>query len=180
MDRQTSTKAARIGNARLHDLRRIFDEVCDFIATLRIPPMVLHGDLNPGNMLYADGHCQFIDWCETHVGHPLVSLQHLLLLNRPENARLKTSWDAELTDCYRTVMTEFLRQNVFDRAITFMPFLAAASSLYGRGDWFDSLAFLPPQRLARIRTLARCMDRAAHELQDLGISPHSRISVGGA
>jgi hypothetical protein len=179
MSRQTSTKVARIDDARLRDLRRTFDVVCDLIERLQIPPMVLHGDMNTGNVLYDDGYCQFIDWCETYVGHPFVTLQHLLLLNQPENARHKASWDAELIGCYRAVMTELLDPRVFDRAISSMPFFAAASALYGRGDWLESLSSLPPQRQARIRTLARCMDRATYEMRDLGNLPHRRISPGG-
>lgn len=177
MSRQTSTKAAVIDNARLRDLHRIFDAVCDFLDRLSIPPMVLHGDMNTGNVLYDDGHCQFIDWCETYVGQPLVTLQHLLLLNQPADVRLKSSWDAELIRSYRAIMTEVLDPDVFDRAITLTPLLAAASALYGRVDWLDSLSSLPPQRQARIRTLARCMDRAACELRGLETS---RVAPGGA
>jgi hypothetical protein len=96
MSRQTSTKAPVIDNARLHELHRTFDALCDSLNMLEIPPMLLHGDMNTGNVLYDDSHCQFIDWCETYVGHPFVTLQHLLLLDQPEDAWLKSKWDAEL------------------------------------------------------------------------------------
>jgi hypothetical protein len=176
MTRQTSTKAPVIDKARLHKLHLTFDALCDSLDMLEIPPMLLHGDMNTGNVLYDNGQGQFIDWCETYVGHPFATLQHLLLLNQPEDAWLKSKWDAELIDCYRAVMKEVLDPDAFDQAIATMPFLAAASSLYGRGDWFGSLSSLPAQRQARIRTLARCMDRAAYEprfgaaLQDRTVS----------
>lgn len=179
MSRQTSTKAAVIDNAQLHDLHQAFDAVCDFLVTLQIPPMVLHGDMNIGNVLYDDGRCQFVDWCETYVGHPFVTLQHLLLLNQPESARLKSSWDAELIGCYREVMKVVLDPDAFDRAMISAPLMAAASALYGRGDWLGSASSLAPRRQARIRTLARCMDRAAREPWDSGMPRQSRLASGG-
>lgn len=179
MSRQTSTRVAKLDNVRLRDLHRMFDAACDLTDRLQIPPMVLHGDMSRGNVLYHNGHCQFIDWCETYIGHPLVTLQHLLLLNQPNNVQLKASSDAELIGCYRAVMMDVLDPNVFDQAMTVTPLLAAGSALYGRGDWFDLLPSLPSERQARIRMLARCMDRAAQEAHDLGTPSLGRLSPGG-
>lgn len=179
MSQQISTNAAVIDDARLREMHRTLDDVCDFLEMLPIPPMVLHGDMNTGNVLYDDGHCQFVDWCETYVGHPFITLQHILLLNRPADVRLKPFWDAELVRSYQAIMTEGVDPDVFDRAITSTPLLAVASALYGRGDWLNSLSSLPPQRQARIRTLARYMDRAASELCESGRSLRNRIALGG-
>jgi len=44
-----------------------------------------------------------------------------------------------------------------------MPILAAASTLYGRGDWLHSPRRNDPRRQSYARSLARHMDRAARE-----------------
>ena len=81
MSLQTSTKAPQIGPGRLKELREILQRACDHAERMGIPPTILHGDMNLGNLVFTEDSCQFIDWSEGYVGHPLVTLQHLLLLN---------------------------------------------------------------------------------------------------
>jgi hypothetical protein len=174
MSLQTSTKAPRIEGERLRRLHRTFDATCDFVEEMAIPVTVLHGDMNAGNVLYDDGHCQFIDWCEAYIGYPLVTLQHLLLLNQPADVELKTSWDRTLIDRYRAVMSEVCGQDAMDQGIACMPIIAAASAMYGRGDWLRSSIAINPHRQGYVRTLARHMDQAARDTALLNVVLESR------
>ena len=163
MSLQTSTKAPRIEGERLRQLHETFDATCDFVEELAIPAMVLHGDMNAGNVLYDDGRCQFIDWSEAYIGYPLVTLQHLLLLNQPADVQLKTRWDRTLIDRYRAVMSEACGQDAMDQGIACMPMIAAASAMYGRGEWLRSSIANNSHRQVYVRTLARHMDQAARD-----------------
>jgi aminoglycoside phosphotransferase (APT) family kinase protein len=169
MELQTSTKVPRLDGASLRALQRVFDAVCEFLQSLPIPTTVIHGDMNEGNLVSGAGVCQLVDWSETYVGHPLVTLEHLLLLNNPEDSRLKEEWDKRLIQQYRSVMARICDPDILDHASICTPLLAAASAMYGRGAWLGSSIDSMPHRQPWIRTLARYMDRAAHSLQLLRI-----------
>lgn len=101
---QTSTKVPRIETKRLRELQNIFEDVCSYMGGLGLPDTVLHADMNLGNILVADERCVFIDWCEAYVGNPLVTFEHLLLLNQIEDPSLKASLRStssrDVSDCH--------------------------------------------------------------------------------
>jgi hypothetical protein len=177
MSLQTSTKVPRIEGAQLHDLRDTFDSVCEYLRTLSVPDTVLHGDMNAGNVLWGGETCQLIDWSEAYVGHPLVTLQHLLLLNGPEDSQLKSKWDRILIERYRAAMDGTIDSYAFERAIVCMPMMAAASALYGRGAWLRLPLAATLYRQSRIRTLARYMDRASRDLELQSLIRPRRVSI---
>jgi hypothetical protein len=174
MSLQTSTKAPRIAGERLRRLHQTFDATCDFVEEIAMPATVLHGDMNVGNVLYDDGHCQFIDWSEAYIGFPLVTLQHLLLLNQPSDVQLKSRWDRILIDRYRAVMSQVCGQDAMDRGIACMPMIAAASAMYERGQWLRTSLANNPRRQVYVRTLARHMDQAARDTALLSVVLESR------
>jgi hypothetical protein len=161
MNLQTSTKAPRLEKRRLQQIRAIFENVCRRMEELGLPETVVHGDLNDGNILTGLGHCQFIDWCEAYVGNPLISLQHLLLLNRVESAETSGFINRVLKERYRDVWTAMCYPEDLEVGFVYMPILAAASALYGRGDWLTTSERDETHRQAHARCLARHMDRAA-------------------
>jgi hypothetical protein len=163
MHLQVSTKAPRLEQRRLREIRATFDAVCDRMAELGLPETIVHGDLNRGNILTGVGHCQFIDWCEAYVGNPLVTLQHLLLLNKVKHREPREFINRHLKQKYRNVWAINHNPTLFDEGFVYMPILAIASTLYGRGDWLHSSQRDDPRRQSYARTLARCMDRAARE-----------------
>lgn len=169
MSLQISTKAPRVERARLQELRRLFHEICERMAALDLPDSVVHGDMNFGNILAGSGNYQFIDWCEAYVGNPLITLQHLLLLNHEKDPQLKSYIDDVLTKKYRALMLKVCDPTQIDRGLVYMPFLAAASALYGRVEWLTRSSRSDPRRQSYARTLARHMDRAAKDpaLQNL-------------
>lgn len=163
MSFQTSTKVPRIETSRLQQIRKLFEEACRRAECFEMPPTILHGDMNLGNLVFAKERCQFIDWCEGYVGHPFITFQHLLLLNSIENPIVRASVDDVLKGIYRTAMRPVCDSRQMNEGLASMPLLAAASALYGRGDWLCSDARNAPRRYAYARTIARYMDHAAQE-----------------
>jgi hypothetical protein len=162
MSFQTSIKAPRLARERIQELRALFAEVGQRLTALDLPITVVHGDMNFGNIVSGVQHCQFIDWCETYYGNPLITLQHLLMLNRVEDPTLRDSINRALRRKYRDVWAKSHDPSRFDKGFVFMPIMAIASTLYGRGCWLNTERG-DARRQAYARTLARCMDRAAQE-----------------
>lgn len=176
MQLQTSIKVPRLDSKRLRKLRGHFEAICDFLKRLSFPATVLHGDLNAGNLLQSDRHCNLIDWCEAYVGHPLVALQHLLLLNRSLGGSRDLASQRSLIRTYQVALGNVCKPEAFEGALRCMPFLAAASAVYGRGDWLRCGLPAEPDRQARIRTLARSMDRAAQDTDFLQVISGGRVA----
>lgn len=162
MTLQTSSKAPRLERARLQEIRTILENVCRRMEDLGLPETILHGDLNPGNILIGSQHCQFIDWSEAYFGNPLISLEHLLLLNKVNNPKSRDFINRSLKGCYREVWSAIVDPTLFDAGFVYMPLLAVVSSLLGRGDWLTSSQRYDALRQSYARSLARYMDRATH------------------
>ena len=158
---QTSTKAHRLERERIREVGEIFAEVCHRLLDLDLPETIVHGDLNSGNILTGAGCCQFIDWSEAYFGSPLISLQHLLLLNRSEDSQRGSLIDRLLWNRYRSAWLTVCSPSTLDAALPYMPLLAVVSSLFGRGDWLRSGHRDNSHHQKYARNLARHMDRAA-------------------
>jgi hypothetical protein len=163
MAAQASTKVPRIAAWRLRDLQSLFEDVCSYVEDLELPDAVLHGDMNLGNILIAQERCVFIDWCEAYVGNPLVTFEHLLLLNPIDDVSLKTACDQHLRDTYRTAMSRLCHPRMIDAGFACMPLIATASAIFGRGNWLRTPLRTDSRRQAYVRGIARHMDRAARE-----------------
>lgn len=161
---QTSTKAPKLGPNRIGEIRRVFEDTCMWVESQAIPTTILHNDMNLGNLAFTESGCQLLDWAEGCVGHPLVTLQHILLLNPIDDPRTKAWVNRALKDRYSLTMRGVCDPSLLELGFQFMPLLAAASALYGRGDWLHSDASRSTTRYAYSRMLARYMDRAVTEL----------------
>jgi len=158
---QTSMKADRISGARVRMLRSIFNQICNLVEEFNMPPALIHGDMSADNLAFASDHCWFLDWCEAYIGCPFVTLEHLLLLNQPGDKANKAATDEALIARYCSAMSGRGTEHQQKRALACMPFLAATSALYGRGEWIGRLLEKDARRQRYVRTLARHMDRAA-------------------
>jgi hypothetical protein len=167
MSFQSSTKVPRLERSRLQNIRMIFETVCRYMEDLDLPETIVHGDLNCGNILIGCGHCRFIDWCEAHVGSPLVSLQHLLLLNKSEHPETRRQINLLLKERYLKIWAASCHPDVLNEGFICMPLLSIVSTLYGRGDWLNAPKRNDPRRMCYARTLARHMDRATREREFL-------------
>lgn len=157
---QTSNKAPRLSNDRLRTIRAALEEALRRMEALGMVDTVIHGDLNSGNILLTEGGCQFIDWAEAYVGNPIVSLQNILLLNRVSDTASHHAINARLSKRYAEEWRHRYSAEVFAEAFVYMPTLAVASALLGRGDWLDLPTRNAPGRRSYARTLTRCLDRA--------------------
>lgn len=63
--------------AELDALARDLKLSCEFLQDSDLPDTLGHLDLNPGNILVADGQSVFLDWAEASVAHPLLSFEYL-------------------------------------------------------------------------------------------------------
>lgn len=175
---QTSVRAPRIDGTRLRILRSIFNQVCDIVEELNTPPALIHGDMNADNLVFAGDRCWFLDWCEAYIGWPFVTLEHLLLLDQPGDKVAKAATDQALIARYCRAMDGIVPKRSQKRAIACMPFLAAASALYGRGEWIERSLENDPRRQKYVRTLARHMDTAAQSAELLEvIRTHSWVAT---
>jgi Phosphotransferase enzyme family len=161
---QVSTKVPKLEPKRLGEIRRIFEDTCMWIDSQAMPATIIHNDMNLGNLAFTENGCHLLDWAEGYVGHPLVTLQHLLLLNPIVDTSTKASVNRVLKLRYSLVMREVCDPSLLDSAFRLMPLLAAVSALFGRGDWLQSDAPHSTARHAYSRMLARYMDRAVTEL----------------
>lgn len=162
MSLPSSSKAARIEPQRIREVHMIFDDVCVAMEDLGLPNTIVHGDMNYGNILPGRAGCKFTDWCEAYVGNPLITLQHLLLLNRAETTESRSLTEGVLKNQYRKVFRQCCDPEAVDRGFVYMPLLAIASTLHGRGDWLmDAKQRSDPHRQAYIRNLALHMNAAA-------------------
>jgi hypothetical protein len=163
MGLQISTKVPQLSKSSLRESRTLFEDVCHRMEDLRLPQTIVHGDLNPGNILSGDGQCKFIDWCESYVGNPLISLQNLLRLNTIEDCGLRLQINQALKQRYRDIWARAFDPICFEKGFSCMPVLAIFSSLLGRGDWLTSSKRNDPHLQSYSRTLARHLDRAVRE-----------------
>lgn len=157
---QTSNKAPRVSSDRLRAIQEALEHALRRMEALDMADTVIHGDLNVGNILSTEDGFQFIDWAEAYVGNPIISLQNLLLLNRIQDAALHHEVNARLMARYVEAWGHRYSGEVFSEAFAYMPAVAVASALLGRGDWLDSEARNAPGRRSYARTLTRCLDRA--------------------
>ncbi len=181
MSLQTSTRVARLTKDRLREIRSIFVAVCHRLIELNLPVTILHGDVNPENIVVQEGNCKFIDWAEAYLGNPFITLQHMLLMSQSESPRLAAHTTRLLTDRYCAVLEQICLRTAIDEALAYMPLIAAASALYRRGDWLGSVSLQASRNHAYDRTLARHIDRAARNPELLmTLAPGFRTTVSSS
>jgi hypothetical protein len=168
MGLHASVESPRLERKRIREIRSIFQAICERSQRLGIPETIVHGDMNPGNIVIGCGQCQFIDWSEAYVANCLVALQHLLLLNRTEEPDLRDFMNSVLKRRYLDAWLTVRDATAFQEGFAYMSLLGAVSALYGRGDWLTSPERNDPRRQSYARTLALHMDSAlrAPELQE--------------
>jgi hypothetical protein len=173
MDRQTKTSPARLSRSEIEQLE------CDTRNALLamqldgIPDTLGHLDLNPENVMTANGETVFLDWSEGCVGHPFLSFAHLLeyLLRtfgtntRQESALIRAYLDAweplGLTDTPEAMLSTSVFLAIFAHAVS--------TDL-----WRDSGRMLEPATAGYYRSLARRMKRYRDRVQD-GVSSVSEL-----
>jgi hypothetical protein len=168
---QCSIRAPQLDNLRLRQLGGILEYACDRMQDLQVPDSVVHNDLNRGNILSDKERCVFTDWCEACIGNPFFNFERLTLL-LPSVYKDRERDLITLRAIYRRYWLDYLSPSQIDAAFLLAPLLAAASYLYGRGDWLRSTRRADPYVQNYARTVARYIDRAANNLTTRGILCH--------
>ena len=159
MRRQTSTKVPQIEPDRLSQLRGILRDACFRLEDLEIPDTVIHNDINPGNVLFNGARCVFTDWCETGIGNPFFTLYQLCRLQCDGRDRSISN----SREIYKQCWIKHLTEKQIALALPLIPLLTILSYFYGRGTWLRSPHRTEPHIESYARSLARHMDRAAHD-----------------
>lgn len=158
---QISQKVAPLDRGALERTRHVYLSVCDQLSELETPFVLLHGDLTGGNVVCFGEQCRFLDWCEAYVGYPISSLHHLKMFF--ERKGVDDSQLANMITHYCGEWKKWSGRQFPQEAFRLAPLMAAASTLYGRGDWLHNQEQRErPARRSYSRTLARHMARAAH------------------
>lgn len=160
MQVQTSLRAQRLDQQQLRELGDSLHSACLRMEELEVPDSLIHGDINPGNILSDGTRCVFIDWAEAYTGNPFLNFEqfanHMARLS--EEAK---SWVPYLRALYKQQWLNLLTESKIDGAFALAPLLAVATYLLGRGDWLRSSRRNDANFQAFARSLARRMYRAA-------------------
>jgi hypothetical protein len=163
MELQQSQKTVPLDRDALDTTRDIYLRACEYLCDLGVPFTPLHGDLTGGNVASTEEKCRLLDWCETYVGFPIASLHHLRMFferNGADDASLPL-----MNDHYRDEWRRWTGEDLPKESLRWAPLIAAASALYGRGNWLHNEAEREsPARRSYSRTLARHMARAAQSV----------------
>jgi hypothetical protein len=167
MAQQTSNRVPALPRVRIHELVEATRHACDRMLRLDLPITILHGDLNRSNLLRYRG-CQFIDWSEGWIGPPLLSFEHLLLLNRIEHTKDRNDLNVELRLLFCSLWSSDCDPVVMRSAMPLAELLAPVATLHGRGDWMHSNLRTMPERQAYSRAVARHLDRTLARQHESG------------
>jgi len=97
-----------------------------------IPDALVHGDINPGNILIDDDRCVFTDWAQAGISTPFVTFEHLKRQLTQDAG--KQSSVCRLSEIYRGSWRSMLTDCQVDSAAMLSPLIAIAAYLYGRRD----------------------------------------------
>lgn len=157
---QQSRKSAPLDRETLNYTREAYLSACRELQQLEMPVTLLHGDLTGGNIVNAGKSSFFLDWCEAYIGFPIASLHHLKMYF--ERSGVTQSQIRQMEVHYRDEWSKWANDEFPKEALCWGPLMAAASALYGRGDWLNNEEERNrPARRSYSRTLARHMTRAA-------------------
>jgi hypothetical protein len=175
MDRQTKTTPARLS---LSDIDQLECDTRDALLALqqeRIPDTLGHLDLNPENVMTANGGTVFLDWAEGCIGHPFLSFAHLLeyfLGTFGNNAREKST----LIHAYLDVWEPLRLTDAPETTLSTSLFLAIFAHAVSNDLWRDSRRMLEPATAGYYRSLARRMKRYRDQARN-GVSSVSEMFV---
>jgi hypothetical protein len=173
MERQTKTSPARLSRSEIEQLECDTRNALLALQLDGIPDTLGHLDLNPENVMTANGETVFLDWSEGCVGHPFLSFAHLLeyfLRTFGTNTRQESA----LIRAYLDVWEPLGLTATPETTLSTSAFLAIFAHAVSTDLWRDSLRMLEPATAGYYRSLARRMKRYRDRAQD-GVSSVSEL-----
>jgi Phosphotransferase enzyme family len=157
---QSSAKVHPLDRHQLRELRDTLHRACLRMEELDLPETLIHGDINPGNILFDGSSCVFIDWAEAYTGNPFLNFEQFLHHVERFGEQV-ASWIPGLRALFKQQWLDLIDEGKIHSAFEITPLLAVAAYLYGRGDWLHSSRRNDANFQAFARGLARRMYRTA-------------------
>jgi hypothetical protein len=165
MEKQTKVPPRVLSRSELALLGKQIEEALSLTADLGIPDALGHLDLNPGNVIVAEGQCVFLDWAEAYVGNPLFSFQYLVEHFRRVTGVEPTS-ELGLTTAYAEEWQSFVSPEGLQEALALTPMLAVFAYAVATDAWSDQANVQDPKVAGYLRSLTRRAHREATLLKD--------------
>ena len=163
MLKQAKPSPPPLSSAELDDVAASLKDALTALGQSEFPVTLGHSDLNPGNILWTGSRAIFIDWAESHVGHPLVTYEYL-------RAHLRKSWpdmagfEAFVRTAYIQPWKYHISAQSMANALLFSPLVAVFA--YAVNLWRSRRGQADrPETLAYLRSLTRQMKREASVLE---------------
>ena len=162
MERQTKVPPPVLDRKDLSALADSLQSAVDATKAIGIPETIGHLDLNPGNIIASENRCAFLDWAETYVGNPILSLDYLV-----EHAKRAFGPDSavvtKMTAAYCAQWGAVLSPPAVADALALAPLLAVFAYAAGNDTWAQTDKLQEPTTAGYLRSLARRMHREASE-----------------
>ncbi|MBZ5666474.1 MAG: aminoglycoside phosphotransferase family protein [Acidobacteriia bacterium] len=165
MEKQTKVSPPVLSKSELILLREQIEEALSLSADLGIPDALGHLDLNPGNVIVAEGQCVFLDWAEAYVGNPLFSFQYLVEHFRRVTGVEPTS-ELGLTTTYAEEWQSLVSPESLQEALALTPMLAVFAYTVATDAWSDQAKVQDPKVAGYLRSLTRRVHRETTLLKD--------------
>jgi hypothetical protein len=165
MDQQTKITPSKLNREELSLLKVRIDDVLTLLSELGVSNTLGHLDLNPWNVVVANGKCTFLDWAEAYVGYPFFSLEYLLQHFRRE-VRAGIDCEADVIDAYEAPWRQLVSGARGDVALALTPLAAVFAFAVGTEIWKDEEQLRDPKIAGYMRSLVRRMNREA--VQSMG------------
>jgi thiamine kinase-like enzyme len=164
MEKQTKAPPPALSRSELTSLGDQIEEALSSAADLRVPDVLGHLDLNPGNVIVSEGQCVFLDWAEAYVGNPFFSLQYLVEHSR--RAGVDATAESGLTRAYAEKWHSLVSPGSLEEAMALAPMLAVFAYAVATDAWGDQPRLQDPKIAGYLRSLARRMHLEANRLRD--------------
>jgi len=160
MAQQRSRRVAPLLPGQIAEMHYLITDAIVALEKLEIEDVLLHNDLNCGNVLINGNQVFFIDWAEAGIGHPLFGLHHLLALAEGRNQLGDTT--QRLHDVYVEHWRKRLSAENIRKAYVLSGPLATLCYLCGRDPSFTSSYRHIESVQSYARSLARHVNRMVH------------------
>ncbi len=162
MQAQTSTRVATLTPQELLRLKDSLQSMLTETIARGIPETLLHGDIGHGNVIISPRGPVFLDWAETHIGHPFISSEHLLA-DLERTCCLSRNRKLALRLHYAKHWAEYIGSKELNRVVAIAPALAAFA--YAVIAWERNLHYACPERAwPLLRSMVR---RTKNELKQV-------------
>jgi len=160
MARQSTATPPALNKQELQALKKALCDVLQHHIATHILSSLNHLDLNAGNILVSETGCVFLDWTESAVSHPFLSLAYLVEHFRRSFGRDRHQ-EAMVVASYVDRWRAFMPSDAISAGLRAAPLLAVFAQAVAGEPWTDQDLNNDLQRQGYLRSLTRRMKREA-------------------